>query len=88
MTNDTYNSLDLKGGRKVAPGELTNTRTTMRFNSQRPDPRTQSTPVQKHIAPAQPATKVVAIPMSIVYALCFGCMAIALIGALAGAFTR
>lgn len=50
--------------------------------------KTQSTPRQQYIEPAEPATEVrtVAIPMSIIYVLCFGCMAIALIGALAGAF--
>ncbi len=48
--------------------------------------KTQSTPAQKYIEPTEPATKVVVIPMTIIYVLCFGCMAIAIIGALAGAF--
>lgn len=48
--------------------------------------KTQSTPAQRYVPPAKPQTTVRTIPMSIIYVLCFGCMAIALIGALAGAF--
>lgn len=52
--------------------------------------RTQSTPAQKYVPPAEPQTTVrtITIPAGVVMALGFGCMAIALIGALAGAFSR
>lgn len=52
------------------------------------NPRTQSTPVQRHTPPAQPQTSVtrVTIPPAMLYVLGFGCMAIAIIGALFGAF--
>ena len=52
--------------------------------------RTQSTPAQRYVPPAEPQTTIrtISIPPAILFALGFGCMAIAIVGALAGAFTR
>lgn len=49
--------------------------------------RIQSTPRQRYVEPAQPpSTRTVGIPISIITALALGCMAVAIIGAMAGAF--
>lgn len=50
--------------------------------------KTQSTPAQKYIEPTEPQTTVrtVSIPPEIVFIVCFGCMLLAILGALFGAF--
>lgn len=50
--------------------------------------KTQSTPAQKYVPPAEPQTTVrtVSIPPEIVFIVCFGCMLLAILGALFGAF--
>lgn len=50
--------------------------------------RTQSTPVQHYVPPAEPQTTVrtVSIPPEIIFAPCFGCMLLAILAALFGAF--
>jgi hypothetical protein len=52
--------------------------------------RTQSTPAQRHVPPAKPQTVVrtVTIPSAIIAPIAFGCMLLAIIAALAGAFAR